>query len=183
MLELLLGQIPEAIYFALFMIFTKELKSKRILYIVLMIAEYLLLKHFIEFSIWFQIAYTIIQFIILKILYKEKAQITDIFTFTIASIILILSCGILYFIVWKTINNYIVYVVLNRIFLMLFLVLFHNKLRKIQDLYKLLWNRNDKKKTKMKSTTFRALNVVMFNVIFYIINLGMAFMLIQNGGV
>ena len=183
MLELLLGQIPEAIYFALFMIFTKELKSKRILYIVLMIAEYLLLKHFIEFSIWFQIAYTIIQFIILKILYKEKAQITDIFTFTIASIILILSCGILYFIVWKTINNYIVYVVLNRIFLMLFLVLFHNKLRKIQDLYKLLWNRNDKKKTKMKSTTFRALNVVMFNVIFYIINLGMIFTLFIGRGV
>lgn len=183
MLELLLGQIPEAIYFALFMIFTKELKSKRFLYIVLMIAEYLLLKHFIEFSIWFQIAYTIIQFIILKILYKEKAQITDIFTFTIASIILILSCGILYFIVWKTINNYIVYVVLNRMFLMLFLVLFHNKLHKIQDLYKLLWNRNDKKKTKMKSTTFRALNVVVFNVIFYIINLGMIFTLFIGRGV
>ena len=53
MLELLLGQIPEAIYFALFMIFTKELKSKRFLYVALMIAEYLLLKHFIEFSIWF----------------------------------------------------------------------------------------------------------------------------------
>ena len=183
MLELLLGQIPEAIYFALFMIFTKELKSKRFLYIVLMIAEYLLLKHFIEFSIWFQIAYTLIQFIILKILYKEKAQITDIFTFTIASIILILSCGILYFIVWKTINNYIVYVVLNRMFLMLFLVLFHNKLYKIQDLYKLLWNRNDKKKTKMKSTTFRAVNLVIFNIMFYIINLGMIFTLFIGRGV
>lgn len=183
MLELLLGQIPEAIYFALFMIFTKELKSKRFLYIVLMIAEYLLLKHFIEFSIWFQIAYTIIQFIILKILYKEKAQVTDIFTFTIASIILILSCGILYFIVWKTINNYIVYVVLNRMFLMLFLVLFHNKLYKIQDLYKLLWNRNDKKKTKMKSTTFRAVNLVIFNIMFYIINLGILFTLFIGRGV
>ena len=183
MLELLLGQIPEAIYFALFMIFTKELKSKRFLYIVLMIAEYLLLKHFIEFSIWFQIAYTLIQFIILKILYKEKTQVTDIFTFAIASIILILSCGILYFLVWKTINNYIVYVVLNRMFLMLFLIIFHNKLHKIQDLYKLLWNRNDKKKTKMKSTTFRAVNLVIFNIMFYIINLGMIFTLFIGRGV
>ena len=183
MLELLLGQIPEAIYFALFMIFTKELKSKRFLYVVLMIAEYLLLKHFIEFSIWFQIAYTIIQFTILKILYKEKAQVTDIFTFAIASIILILSCGILYFLVWKTINNYIVYVVLNRMFLMLFLIIFHNKLHKIQDLYKLLWNRNDKKKTKMKSTIFRAVNLVLFNIMFYIINLGMIFTLFIGRGV
>lgn len=183
MLELLLGQIPEAIYFALFMIFTKELKSKRFLYVALMIAEYLLLKHFIEFSIWFQIAYTLIQFIILKILYKEKAQVTDIFTFAIASIILILSCGILYFLVWKTINNYIVYVALNRMFLMLFLIIFHNKLHKIQDLYKLLWNRNDKKKTKMKSTTFRAVNLVIFNIMFYIINLGMIFTLFIGRGV
>ena len=53
MLELLLGQIPEAIYFALFMIFTKELKSKRILYIVLMVTEYLLLKHLIVYKISF----------------------------------------------------------------------------------------------------------------------------------
>lgn len=182
MLELLLGQIPEAIYFALFMIFTKELKSKRILYIVLMIAEYLLLKHFIIYDIWFQIAYTIAQFIILKILYKEKAQITDIFAFAIASAVLILCCGILYFIVWKTINNYIVYVILNRIILALFLIIFHNKLHKIQDLYKLLWNRNDKKKTKMKSTTFRAVNLVIFNVMFYIINLGMIFTLFIGRG-
>ena len=29
--QLLLGQIPEAIYFALFMIFTKQLKEKRII--------------------------------------------------------------------------------------------------------------------------------------------------------
>lgn len=182
MLELLLGQIPEAIYFALFMIFTKELKTKRILYTILMIVEYILLKFFIEYNIWFQIAYTIAQFIILKILYKEKAQITDIFAFAIASAVLILCCGILYFIVWKTINNYIVYVILNRIILALFLIIFHNKLHKIQDLYKLLWNRNDKKKTKMKSTTFRAVNLVIFNVMFYIINLGMIFTLFIGRG-
>ena len=51
MLELLLGQIPEAIYFALFMIFTKELKTKRILYTILMVIEYVLLKFFIEYNI------------------------------------------------------------------------------------------------------------------------------------
>ena len=183
MLELLLGQIPEAIYFALFMIFTKELKSKRFLYIVLMIAEYLLLKHFIEFSIWFQIAYTIIQFIILKILYKEKAQITDIFTFTIASIVLMLFCISLYFIVWKTVNNYMVYVILNRICIFLFLIIFRKKLPKIQKLYKKLWNRNDTANKKMKSTTFRALNLVVFNIMFYIINVCMIFIIYQNGGV
>lgn len=148
-----------------------------------MVIEYLLLKHFIKYNMWFQILYTIMQFVILKILYKEKSQITDIFTFTIASIILILSCSVLYFIIWETINNFIIYVILNRLLLILFLIIFHNKLYKIQKLYKRLWNRNDKNKNKIKSTTFRAINVVIFNIIFYIINLGMLFIIFQNGGV
>lgn len=183
MLELLLGQIPEAIYFALFMIFTKELKSKRILYIVLMITEYLLLKHFIIYNIWFQIAYTIAQFIILKILYKEKAQITDIFTFAIASAVLILISFISYFVIWTTLNNYYIAVILCRILLFTFLVVSHKKLCKIQKLYKLLWNRTNKKPIKMKSATFRAVNLVIFNIMFYIINLGMIFTLFIGRGV
>lgn len=183
MLEILLGRIPEAIYFALFMIFTKQLKEKRILYITLMVIEYLLLKYFIEYNIWFQIAYTIIQYILLKILYKEKAQITDIFTFTIASGILILFCMILYFLIWHTVNDYLLYVILNRVCLIGFLILFYDKLPKIQTLYKNLWNRNDNKKTKMKSTTFRAVNLVIFNIMFYIINLGILFTLFIGRGV
>lgn len=97
-LEIILGQIPEAIFFSLFMIYAKGLKEKRILFTILMVAEYLLLKHFISFNVWFQILYTFITFIILKILYEEKAQVTDIFTFTIASIITIL-CSIISFII------------------------------------------------------------------------------------
>ena len=43
MLEIIFGRVAEAIYLSLFMIFTKRLKEKRILFIVLMIAEYLIL--------------------------------------------------------------------------------------------------------------------------------------------
>lgn len=183
MLELLLGQVPEAIYFALFMIFTKEIKSKRLLYVALMITEYLLLKYLIVYNIWFQITYTIAQFVILKILYKEKAQITDIFTFAVASAVLILISCMSYFIVWTTLNNYYIAVILCRILLFIFLAVFHKKLYKIQKLYKLLWNRSSKRSTKMKSTTFRAVNLVIFNIMFYIINLGMIFTLFIGRGV
>ena len=70
LLEIFLGQIPEAIYFALFMIFAKDLKEKRILYILLMVIEYLLLKHFIKYNIWFQILYTMYLTVIAK--YKNN---------------------------------------------------------------------------------------------------------------
>ena len=132
LLQLFLGQMPEAIYFALFMIFTKQLKDKKLLFVILMIVEYLLLKIVIRYDIWFQILYTFMTFVILKVFYKQKAEITDIFTFTIANVVLTISSIVLYFIIWKTINNFMVYVILHRIFLILFLLLTRIKLPKIE---------------------------------------------------
>lgn len=93
--QLLLGQIPEAIYFALFMILVKNIKEKRVLFTILMILEYVVLKLAFPFNMWFQVTYTFMTYIILKILYKEKSQIIDIFTFSIGSIILILISAVL----------------------------------------------------------------------------------------
>ena len=182
LMELFLGQIPEAIYFALFMIFTKNLKEKRLLFTFLMILEYLFLAHIIGFNIWFQVSYTFITFLILKMLYKEKAQVIDIFTFMIGSIIMGLIDGILYYIVWKIWNNYLIYVIIVRSIQVVFFLIFHNKLYKIQNLYKLLWNRNEQHPNKIKSATFRSLNIVVFNLMFYFINIVIVFTLFQRGG-
>lgn len=183
LLQLFLGQIPEAIFFALFMIFTKQLKEKRILFILLMIVEYLLLKAVIKYNMWFQILYTFMTFVILKVLYKQKSQITDIFTFTIASFILILISTISYLIIWKTINIFIVSVILNRLLMIIFFIFMYGQLPKLQTIYKKFWNRDRTKQNKIKATTFRALNVVIFNIIFYIINIGMLFTLFIGRGV
>lgn len=173
MLELLLGQIPEAIFFALFMIYAKGLKEKRILFIILMILEYLLLKSFIKYNIWFQISYTFITYLILKLLYKDKAQITDIFTFTIANVILMILSAFSFFIMYFTYKNIILANIICKTLLLIFIILTRNKLINITKLYKKFWNRNDSIKKKMKTTTFRAINIVTFNIIFYIINIGM----------
>lgn len=180
LLEILIGQVPEAIYFALFLIFTKELKSKRCLFIILMIIEYLLLLNALVFNMWSHILYTILTFITLKVLYKEKAQITDIFTFGIASLSMIITSAVSFFIFQP---NIILVSVANRIILFILLFSFKELLPKIQRLYKRLWNRNDEAKNKMKSTTFRSLNLVIFNVMFYIINIGMIVAVAYNKGV
>ena len=80
MMELLLGQIPEALYFALFIIFAKQIKEKRILFTVLMVFEYLLAKYTFQYSVMFHISYIALIYLLLKILYKEKAQITRFFS-------------------------------------------------------------------------------------------------------
>lgn len=175
--QLLLGQIPEALYFAIFMIFVKQLKEKRILFTLITIIEYALLFNLFKDSYVSHIIFFIFTYCLLKILYKEKCQITDIFTLGVASLILILTSAILYVIVWKTVNIFIIYVVLHRIILFLILCIFKDELPKIQSLYKKLWNRNDNIPKKMKSTTFRSFNLVVFNLMFYIINLGILYVL------
>ena len=180
MLQILLGQIPEAIYFALFMIFTKQLKEKRTLFTILMTLEYLIIQKLIHFDVWLQVIYTAFVFIILKILYKEKAQITDIFTFTISSILLIVIDVIVYFTTKIFIDNYILAMIIDRIVLFAILFLLKDKLYKIQKTYKKFWNRNDKIKKKMKTTTFRCINLIVFNLVFYIINIGMIYCIYIN---
>ena len=175
-MELFLGQIPEAIFFALFMIFAKGIKEKRLLYTILMIISYILLINMFPYNWLFHIFYMIISFIILKLLYKDKSQITDIFLLLIAYIFLGISCVIPYFIIWKTINNYLVYVIINRIIIFSFLLFFNYKLLKIQKFYKIVWNRNDRIKKIAKSTTFRALNLVAFNITFCLIYLLLNFL-------
>ena len=155
LLEILLGQIPEAIYFALFIIFTKRLDKKRGLFITLMVIEYVLLLNALPFSIWSHILYFVISFVILKLLYKEKSQIIDIFTLGIASLFIIVVNLIIYAIFLKMIKNYIVVTIINRISLFMSLFLVKNKLPKIQNMYKKFWNRNDTVPKPMKSVTFK----------------------------
>ena len=72
LLEILLGQIPEAIFLSLFMIFTKSLHTKRFLFIIITIIEYLIWMGIFPYSWYFHIGLMVSIFLTLKILYKEK---------------------------------------------------------------------------------------------------------------
>ena len=177
MLEVLLGQIPEAIYFSLFLIFAKNLKEKRILFTVIMVFEYLLLLHFIKFNVLFQFAYTFMTFLTLKVLYKDKAQITDIFAFSVASLYLIFVSILSYSIVYFTLKVYMVSVILNRLILYISLFVLKSKINIYYKKFKYFWNRHREKKVKIKSLTLRNISIILFNVMFYIINFCMIFFL------
>ena len=176
-MELLLGQIPEAIFFALFMIYAKGIKEKRILFTILMIIEYLLLIYTFQYNWIFHIGFMIMTFLTLKVLYKEKSQITDIFILLIAYLFLGIT-SIICFILFN--ENMLLVSISNRIIIFTLLFILKDKLIHIQKIYKLLWNRNDKVKKKMKSTTFRALNIVVFNIIFYLLNICMLYAIYYN---
>lgn len=170
-LEIILGQIPEAIFFALFMIFTKNYKDNRASFISLMVLEYVLLKQVFVYSMWFQISYFILSYLLMKILYEEKTRITDVFTLGIASISIIVISAISYFV---ALGNMTICLVISRCLMLILLIICRRYLPKIDNLYRKLWNRSENT-YKIKSTTFRALNIVIFNVSFILINLGLMF--------
>ena len=168
-----LGALPEAIYFSLFLILSKGLKQKRLLFTILMYLEYVLLKMLISYDVWFQIAYTFMILLVLKVIYKDKAEIIDIFAFTASSILLILISIISYSVTMLVFNNYTVAYIINRLFLFGILYLLRNKLNPLYERFRKLWNR--KPNQKVRSLTVRNVSVIIFNLMFCIINLGMIF--------
>jgi hypothetical protein len=180
MLQLFLGQIPEAIFYALFMIYSKRLKEKRFLFTLLMVVEYLLTKYSFQYSWLFHITYMVSVFLTLKLLYKEKSQITDIFIFCIAYIFIVLA-SIISVVIGKFIFGSIILAnTICKIIMFSFIFIFKYRLTVIQNVYKKLWNRNDKISKKIKTTTFRAINIVLFNLLFAIFNLCMIYALYYN---
>lgn len=172
--RLISAKLLEPIYFSLFLIIGKDLKKKRLLLTCIMIFEYVMLTNIIEFNVWFQFIYTFLSFINLKVLYKEKSQITDIFLFAAASIILILLSMLTYISALYTYNNYMASLIINRILMFCFIFLFRKQIRKLYKEFYSLWNRHSKP-NKIKSLTLRNISIISFNVMFWFINLGMLY--------
>lgn len=168
------AKFAEPIYFALFLIIGKNLKTKRLLLTCIMIFEYYMLTYIFPFNVWFQFIYTFIVFVDLKFLYKEKAQITDIFLFGAASIILIGISMLTYLTALATYKNYMISLILNRSLLFLFLYFNKNNIRNLYKKFYSHWNRHNNPKV-IKSITLRNISVITFNLMFWVINLGMIY--------
>lgn len=173
-LRLISAKLLEPIYFSLFLIIGKDLKKKRFLLTLIMIFEYVMLKEFIKFDVLFQVIYTFMSFINLKVLYKEKAQVTDIFLFAGASIILILLSMFTYLTALYTYKNYMISLIFNRILIFAFIFIFRKQIRELYKEFYSLWNRHSKP-NKIKSLTLRNISIIVFNVMFWFINLGMIY--------
>lgn len=172
--RLISAKLLEPIYFSLFLIIGKDLKNKKILLTCIMIFEYIMLKQFIHFNVAFQFIYTFMSFVNLKVLYKEKAQVTDIFLFAVASIVLIVLSIFTYMTSKMTYDNYFISLVLNRILLFLFLYLSRNKIRELYKKFYSHWNRHNNPKA-IKSLTLRNISIIIFNLMFWVINLCMIY--------
>lgn len=175
-LELFIGQIPEAIFFPLFVILCKNektLSKKGIAFIGLSVFQYLVLAYTFPFNSWFQFIYIAMLYIDCKFLWKEKSTILDLICICCSSVFLIItSCFFCLGNLFLNINIYIISFI-HKIFLFYFLkeTLFITK--NFKNIYRNYWNRNDKINKKIKSATFRTIHIATINLMFLIINISM----------
>lgn len=164
-----LGLLPEVLYYTLFMIYTKNLKEKRIKLFFLISIAYILCIMISQYKSLYYVIFIFLVYIILKGLYKSKVQIIDVFVFSVSCIYLTLLSSIFIIFLQKDLSNYWLLYILNRI-LIFAPFLFRNKFNFVYKKYCKLWNRNDEEKRPIKSITLRNISLIIINVAIFITN-------------
>lgn len=162
--SLICGMLPEVLYFTLFLVFTKNLKEKRLLLFSLLAIGYVVLIMLCRFQWLFYLAYIVYSYLVLKKLYNS--HIIDLFVYSVAFSYLMLISFILKILLFDNFN-YAVYYIIARICLFLPFI-FRHKFNIIYEKYKSLWNR--KAGNKIKSVTVRNSSVLFINIMIVLIN-------------
>lgn len=142
LISLLLGMIPDVLYFMLFIIYAKNIKEHKLKLFIMLAIGYILLIMICRYQYIFYIAFVLYIYLIIKWLYKS--QINDLFIIILAFMYL----TIIGYIFYVLIHDYTIYYIVDRILLFLPLIVFKNKIRNVYLSYSKMWNRNDKNKIK-----------------------------------
>lgn len=169
-LSIILGLIPEVLYFTLFLSYTKNLKEKRVKLFLLISIAYFICILIQQWQILFYILWVALTYFALKILYKKKAQIIDIFIISLAYFWLAFISLVSLFFLKKDYSNFVMLSIIARIFLFLPFI-FRNKFNILYKKYCKLWNRNDKEKRPIKSITLRNISLILLNGFIFIANI------------
>ena len=170
LLSILLGLIPEVLYFTLFLIYTKNITEKRIRLFLFISLLYILCIMICQYKTLYYVLFIFSVYILLKILYKKKVQIIDVFVFSLCTSFLTLSSYICFIFLKKDYSNYYFLYALDRIAIF-FPFLFRNKFNILYKKYCRLWNRNDKEKRPIKSITLRNISLIIINIVIFFMNI------------
>lgn len=172
LLSIILGLLPEVLYYTLILITTKKLKTKKVLLFILISLAYILCFIVKRYILIYYVLFVALMYISMKILYKKETQIIDIFIISFSTLYL----GIISAIMWVFLDNnknyalyYSLYVI-NRI-LMFIPFIFKSKFNVLYKKYCLLWNRNNKGKRPIKSITLRNISLIIINFSIFLANI------------
>ena len=158
LISIILGMLPECLFYTYFWIMLKQLKNKRILLFILICIIYFSLIMIKRYEVLYYFLFGILMYLILKILYKEKTNFLDIFVFYA-------SCTYIFFISCFCISiilNYQIAYIVNRI-LLLFPFIFYKQIISIYKKYMCTWNKETNISKYLRSITIRVGTIMLLS--------------------
>lgn len=155
-ISLFLGILPDILYYFIYIKKIKEIKTKNILFFILLSINYFFCIMLIQHQFYLYIIQDIIIYLIINKLYKS--QINDMFLI----IFLELYMLVLALISFNLINNYLLAFITYRVLLFLPL-LFKGDIIEYYKKYTKLWNRHNIP-NQIKSITLRNISLVVLNI-------------------
>ena len=170
LISILLGLVPEVLFITLFLSYTKNLKEKRILLFAFISIVYFITMLIQQYKIIFYVLFIFLLYISLKIIYKEKTQIIDLFVASIPFMWISILSYLCFILLKEDMSNYYILYILDRIVLFIPLI-FSNYYNKYYKIYCKLWNRNDREKRPIKSITLRNISLILLNSFIVVLNI------------
>ena len=170
LISIFCGMLPEVLFLTFFLICTKKLKRHKFLLFICILIAYILLILVQNYRTIYYICFITSLYAILKVIYRNKTQIIDVFIISIAFMYICLIS----FICSRFINeNYLNYYLLSIIDRLMLLIpfIFKNKFNILYKKYCKLWNRNDKGKRPIKSITLRNISLITLNSFIFLLNI------------
>lgn len=171
-ISLVLGLLPEVAFLTLFLIYTKNLKTKRIYLAIFISVIYLICMFIDKYKLYYYILFLVLIYIALKILYREKIQIIDSFVIGLGYSYICILASISLMLFTDDLSNYGILYIISRILLFLPFI-FRKKFNELYEKYVTFWNRNDEIKKPIKSITLRIISLIGINLLVYIVDLAL----------
>lgn len=169
-LSIFLGLIPEVLYFTLFITYCKNIKEKRIRLFLFISLAYVLCMFIQKYKIFYYVLFIALIYWIMKIVYKEKTQIIDVFVISISLIYITLISYFCFNFLNDDLSNYYLLMFIARVILYL-PFLFKKYFNIIYKKYCKLWNRNAEEIRPIKSITLRNISLITINIAIFFMNL------------
>lgn len=170
LINIISGMLIEIVYFTFFLIYVKNINKRKFLLFILIGISYITCIMLSRFKLLYYIGFIVSVYLILKLLYKNKAYITDLFIFSLSTLYLTLTNYVLHFFIASDNSNYYIIYILSRIMLLLPFI-FKKKFNELYIKYMSLWNRNDETKRPIKSITLRNVSLIIMNLFIFLMNI------------
>ena len=173
LVSILLGAIPDVLYYYLWLKNIKEIKDKKFLLFLIILIGYVVIFMILIYLFYLYLIFYLYIYFNLKFIYKSK--INDFFLMLFIDVYYILMSILCFFLI----PNYAIALILNKILLFIPLI-FKKKVVKMYKSYCKMWNRNREVKQPIKSLTLRNISLVILNLVITISDILLIYLSLIN---